>query len=114
HPRVIELMAGNIKQTYERNIQAGNWTKETVAGFPIGPADGLGFSMSPESLAAGSGRTDPIAGELDRTDEIILLANRVLEIVHKDYPNAHVGYYVYSAHGAFPARYKPNPKIAPV
>lgn len=114
HPRVIELFAEDIAAAYEKNIQAGTWTKDTPAGFGIGPADGLGYSMSPESLAAGSGKVDPIVGELDRTDEMILLANRILERVHKQYPNAYVGFYSYSTHAGYPSRYTPDPKIAQI
>ena len=114
HPRVIELFAQDIKAVYERNIGAGTWTKDTAAGFGIGPADGLGYSMSPESLLAGSGRTDPIVGEIDRTDHLILLGNQILEQVHKEYPNAYVGFYSYSVHADYPARYDPDPKIAQI
>jgi hypothetical protein len=114
HPRVIELFAQDIRNTYEQNIKAGKWTPDTSAGFGIGPADGLGYSISPESLAAGSGKMDPIVGELDRTDELILMANRILEKVHKDYPNAYVGFYSYSVHAGYPTRYMPDPKIVQI
>ncbi len=111
HPRVIELFAEEIRETYRKKIAAGEWTAETPAAFPVGPADGLGYSMSAEALAAGSGLMDPIVGEPDRTDELILFCNRILEKVHPDYPNAHVGFYSYSTHAGYPVRYRPNPKI---
>ncbi len=114
HPRVIALFAEEIRAAYEKNIKAGKWTKDTAAGFGIGPADGLGYSMSPESLAAGSGKVDPIMGDLDRTDELILMANRILEKVHRDYPNAYVGCYSYSTHAGYPTKYKPNPRIVQI
>lgn len=111
HPRVIELFAQDIREAYEKNIKAGTWTRETPAGFGIGPADGLGYSMSPESLAAGSGQVDPIVGELDRTDELILMANRILAKLRPDYPNAYLGFYSYSTHAGYPFRYTPDPHI---
>lgn len=114
HPRVIELFVEEIKSTYEKNIAAGKWTKDTVAAFGIGPADGLGYSMSPESLAVGAGRIDPIVGELDRTDELVLLGNRILEQVLPEYPNCYVGFYSYSTHADFPAKYQPHPHIVPI
>jgi hypothetical protein len=114
HPRVIELMAAEIRRTYERNIAAGRWTNDTYAAFPIGPADGMGYSLSSEAMQASAGRFDPIVGELDRTDECVLLANRVLEIVTRDYPNAHVGFYSYSTHADFPARYQPHPNLVQI
>jgi len=114
HPRVIELFVKDIEDTYVKNIAAGKWTKDTVAAFGIGPADGLGYSMSPEALMAGSGRIDPIMGEPDRTDELVLLGNKILEQVNKDYPNCYVGFYSYSVHADFPQRYQPNPHIVPI
>lgn len=111
HPRVIQLFVEEIEKAYEENIKAGKWTRDTVAGFGIGPSDGLGYSISNESLAAGSGRIDPIVGEVDRTDELVLMGNRILAEVHKNYPNAYVGFYSYSTHADFPARYVPDPKI---
>ncbi len=77
----------------------------------IGPADGLGFSQSPETLAALSGRIDPMIGDYDRTDTLILLANKILERMGKEYSNLHLGFYLYSVHGDFPMRYKPDPRI---
>lgn len=114
HPRVVDLFVGEIEASYEKNIAAGLWTKDTVAAFGVGPADGLGYSMSPESLAAGSGAIDPIVGDLDRTDECVLLANRILERVHRKYPNAHVGFYSYSTHAGYPVKHSPNPKIVQI
>lgn len=114
HPKVIALIAQNIKDTYQKNIEAGTWTAQTRQAFPIGPADGLGYSLSSESLAIGSGRIDPIVGEVDRTDEMVLLANTILEDVNKTYPNAMVGFYSYSTHADYPARYKPNPNVVQI
>jgi hypothetical protein len=111
HPRVLELFVQDIKATYRKNIAEGKWTRDTTAGFGIGPADGLGYSLSPEAQNAGAGRMDPIVGEIDRTDELVLLGNKILADVHKEYPNAHVGFYSYSTHADYPARYKPDPKL---
>ncbi len=114
HPRVIELFINDIKEKYRKNIESGKWTKDTAAGFGIGPADGLGYSLSPESLAAGAGQMDPIVGDYDRTDELVLLANRILKEVHKDYPNAYVGCYSYSTHAGFPVKHTPDPKFTQI
>lgn len=114
HPRVVELFVQDIKDTYAKNIAAGTWTKDTVAAFGIGPADGLGYSMSPEALAMGAGRIDPVMGEADRTDEVVLLGNRILEQVKQEYPNCYVGFYSYSVHADYPARYTPDPHIVPI
>jgi len=110
-PKVVQLFIDEIRGTYRKNIEAGKWTRETPAGFGIGPADGLGFSISTESQLAGAGKIDPIAGEPDQTDLLVLLGNRVLEQVHDEYPNAYVGFYSYSVHEEFPARYTPHPNL---
>jgi len=110
HPRVIELMAQDIRDAYAKN----GWPKDKPAGFPIGPADGLGYSLSSESLAAGSGRIDPIVGEVDRTDELVLLANRIFEKLGDEYPNVYLGCYSYSTHADFPLRYKPHPRYVQI
>jgi hypothetical protein len=105
HPRVIELMAQDIRDAYAKN----GWPKDKAAGFPIGPADGLGYSQSSEASAVSAGRVDPIVGELDRTDELVLLANHIFEKLGPEYPNVYLGNYSYSVHADYPARYKPNP-----
>jgi hypothetical protein len=110
HPRVIELFVQDIRDAYTR----GNWPKDKVAGFGIGPADGLGYSMSSESTAAGSGRMDPIVGEPDRTDLLVLLANEILKRLDPEYPNVYLGFYSYSVHADYPMRYKPHPHLAQI
>ncbi len=107
NPRVIDIFVDYIKSIYK----AHNWPKDKLCCIGIGPADGLGFSESPETLAILSGRFDPIMGDYDRTDELILLANKILERMGKEYPNLHLGFYLYSVHADFPVRYKPNPRI---
>ena len=114
HPKVAELYSADIRETYRKNIEAGKWTKDTPFGFPIGPADGLGYSLSSEAMTASAGRIDPIVGELDRTDELVLLGNRILEDVTRDYPNAMVGFYSYSVHSDYPARYQPHPNLVQI
>jgi hypothetical protein len=110
-PRIAKMFADDIRKTYQDNIAKGKWTAQTAAAFPVGPADGLGYSESFLAMSSSANRIDPIVGELDRTDEVILLANRVLEDVTKDYPNAYMGFYSYSVHADFPARYKPHPHL---
>ncbi len=114
HPRIKELFVEHIRKTYATNIAAGKWTRETPAGFPVGPADGFGYSISTESQLAGSGRIDPVTGEADVTDLLILLANQILAEIHPDYPNAILGCYNYSTHADYPARYQPHPNIGQI
>ncbi|MCE9592449.1 MAG: DUF4838 domain-containing protein [Planctomycetes bacterium] len=110
HPRVLELMVADIKEALEKN----NWPRNQGVAFPIGPADGLGYSVSSESQLVSAGRTDPIVGEADQTDTLINLGNRILETLGPDYPNVMVGFYSYSVHADYPSRYKPNPRIVQI
>jgi hypothetical protein len=110
NPQVIKLIEDDIKALYAKN----NWPKDKHVGVPIGPADGLGYSESTESKLAGTSRIDPNAGEQDQTDLVILLANTVLKNLEKEYPNLYLGYYVYSTHADYPARYTPHPHVCPI
>lgn len=107
HPRVIELFVQDIEEEFKKN----NWPADKVISFPIGPADGLGFSVSPEAVSASSGKVDPLSGYPDVTDNLVLLANTILERVNGKYPNVRVGFYSYSTHESFPTRYKPDPHL---
>ena len=52
---------------------------------------------------------EPVIGSKDVTDLVVKLANDVLDQMGEEYPNLTLGFYVYSVHGEFPARYKPHP-----
>ena len=107
-PRIAPMMADDIRATFTRK----GWPKDRAAGFPIGPADGGGFSISPMAVAAGLGPPDPLTGEPDQTDLIVQLGNEVLKDLGPDYPNVVVGFYSYDAAGGYPVRYRPDPRIA--
>jgi hypothetical protein len=110
HPRVAELIAADIREAFDKN----KWEKTAVAAFPIGPADGLGYSQSTEAALLGSGRIDPIVGAPDETDLLVLLANRVFENLGDAYPNVYLGFYSYSTHADYPQRYKPHPRLVQI
>jgi hypothetical protein len=109
-PRIAKWMAEDIREAFAKN----GWPKDKAVGFPIGPADAGSFSISPEALAIGSGKVDPATGEADQTDHLVRLGNAVLAKLGPEYPNVHVGFYAYGAHGGYPQRYKPAPRIAVV
>ncbi len=110
NPRVLELLAEDVRRTFKER----NWPKDKAVTLPIGPADGAGYSVSPESLAANSGRHDPMAGDDDVSDLVAKLANDLLERIGGEFPNLSLGYFIYSVHADFPARYTPHPKIYPI
>ncbi|MDD4098104.1 MAG: DUF4838 domain-containing protein [Lentisphaeria bacterium] len=108
HPRVIELFEKHIRDTFRKN----HWAADATVGIGIGPADGGGFSESVESYLSGSGRRDPMSGAMDVTDNLILLCNTLLENLDAEFPNLHLGFYLYSNHADIPTRHRPHPRLA--
>ncbi len=106
-PRVLNLFEDHIRKTFKKN----NWSNNQKVCLGIGPADGGGYSLSAETAMAGSGRIDPMTGESDMTDILILLGNQLLEKLGTEFPNLHLGFYLYSCHADFPARYQPHPRL---
>ena len=107
NPKVIEMIEDYIRTMFKNN----NWPKDKTVCIGVGPADGGGYSESIESQMASSGRLDPATGNKDFTDLQVLLCNTLLERLEKEFPNLHLGFYLYSNHADFPVRYKPHPKI---
>ena len=107
NPEVIELFRKHLISIFEKN----GWAKDKTVCISVGPADGAGFSESPESTLAGSGRIDPIYGGPDITDLQILLCNTLLESMTNEYPNLYLGFYLYNLHHDYPMRYKPHPHV---
>lgn len=107
HPEVLKLFEDYIRDLFRKN----KWPKDKAVCIGIGPADGGGYSRSPESILAGSERANAITGGPDITDLQVLLCNQLLERLETEFPNLHLGFYLYSTHADFPARYTPHPKI---
>lgn len=103
----VKYMANTIRSAMAK----AGLPKNAAVSYGVGPADGFDYSVSPESQLAASGRIDPILGEPDMTDTIVLFANQVLEELGKEYPNVTVGFYSYSSHQDYPVRYEPSPRI---
>lgn len=106
-PDVVKLMADSIRT----RIKEAGLPKNAAVSFAVGPADGLGFSISAESQLAGAGRMDPVMGDPDTTDLVVLFANQVLKELGNEYPNVTLGFYSYSTHEDYPMRYEPDPRI---
>ena len=107
HPRVIELFEKYIRDTFEKN----GWSRDKTVCLSVGPADGGGFSESPETKAISSQDVMPFSGTPDGTDALILLCNTLLKRLEGEFPNLHLGFYLYSWHGGFPTRHVPDPRI---
>ena len=110
NPKVIDLIVRDIDRIFKEK----GWPHDKAVTLPIGPGDGGGYSLSPESQLIKSGRKDPMLGGDDVTDLVIKLANDVLERVGDKYPNLSLGYYIYSVHAEYPAKFAPNPRIYPI
>jgi len=110
NPQVVDLIIRDIQKTFEKN----KWPKDKAVTLPIGPGDGGGYSVSPESQALKSGRQDPMLGGDDVTDLVVKLANDVLEKIGAEYPNLSLGFLIYSVHADYPLKFKPHPRIYPI
>ena len=107
HPRVEELFVDFIRDQFKRN----KWPGDKKVCLSVGPADGADFSESAETRAVGSGRIDPMSGLEDQTDLMVELCNRLLRRLEGEFPNLHLGFYLYNCHADFPMRYRPDPRI---
>ncbi|MHC4887425.1 MAG: DUF4838 domain-containing protein, partial [Planctomycetota bacterium] len=107
-PKVIDLIVKDIEDMFAKN----KWPSDKTVSISVGPNDGGGYSVSPESLAVSSGRMDPLLGDYDQTDLLVKYTNDILERLAPKYPNLYLGWYLYSVHGDYPERYKPHPKLA--
>lgn len=107
HPKVIDLTVRSIRGMFERN----DWPNDHAVSISISPNDGLGYSVSPEAMAKGAGRMDPITGDHDQTDILIWYANTVLEELEDEFPNLRLGWLLYGSHGDYPMRYTPHPRF---
>jgi len=107
HPGTVDMCADFIRNMFEKN----GWPKDKATTLSVGPNDGGGYSESAEVLAAGGGRFDPITGDRDQTDVMILFANRLIEMLEPEFPNLKLGFYIYSVHADYPMRYTPHAKF---
>lgn len=107
HPRVIELFEKYIRDAFARN----KWVHDKTVCLSVGPADGDGFSESPETKAISSAEVMPYSGNPDGTDALVLLCNTLLKRLEGEFPNLHLGFYLYGWHGGFPTRHVPDPRI---
>ncbi len=110
NPKTIDLVIRYIRDEFAKK----GWPKDKKITLAIGPADGLGFSESPESRAVSPNKVSPISGMRDATDLVVRLANDVLKKIGDEYPNLTLGFYIYSAHNEFPELTVPNSRILPI
>ena len=107
NPDVVDLTVRDIRETFARN----DWPHDKAISMFIGPNDGGGYSVSPEAMAAGASRRDPLTGDNDQTDVLVHYANRVLEELEDDFPNLYLGWYLYHVHADYPMRHHPHPRL---
>ncbi len=107
HPGVLDMCADYIRGMFERN----KWPNDKRVALNVGPNDGGGYSESAEVITEGGGRFDPIAGDRDQTDVLVLYTNRLIEMLEPEFPNLRLGLLIYSVHADYPMRHKPHPKF---
>ena len=106
-PAALEMVADFIKEEFRRN----KWPKDKFVTISIGPNDGGGFSET-DAARALVFQKDPITGEPDRTDMMVQFANRLLERLTPEYPNLHLGFYLYHCYEGIPLHFKPHPNLS--
>lgn len=84
NPRVRQLVAQYAVEFFDQNPQ-----EESVS---IEPTDSGGWSESPEAKAIGS-----------VSDQMVVLANDVIDAVRAKYPHKYVAFYAYSSHAPAPS-----------
>ena len=52
-----------------------------------------------------------MTGNNDMTDIMFLFCNQLMDRLEKEFPNLHLGFYLYSNHADYPIRYKNHPKV---
>jgi len=107
NPEVLNIFVEHIRDMFKIN----NWPNDKNVCIGVGPADGGGFSQSPESILAGAGRIDPMSGDPDITDLQVLLCNQLIKCLENEFPGLRLGFYLYSVHADYPMRYTPDKKV---
>ncbi len=107
NPKAVKMVARYIRDTFTRH----HWPQDREVSISIGPADGAGFSQSPESRLLTPEAIDSTTGSPDFIEPLIVMANDLLEQLTPEYPNLHLGLFLYSWHAGFPTRVKPHPHL---
>ncbi len=107
NPKVVDLTVRDIQAQFKKS----GWPNDFAYTKSIGPNDGGGYSISPEAIAAGADRIDPMTGDRDQTDVLIHYANEVITKLRPEFPNFRVGFLLYSVHADYPQRYTPDPGL---
>ncbi len=91
------------------------YIKKRKAGAPqwvgIGPNDGGGFCRC-EKCMAQYVEWDPYSNEWSITDAFLAWANRLVELVLVEVPDAKFGFYIYHTYNLPPRNVKPHPAIS--
>lgn len=87
--------------------------KKGFFGASISPDDGFWQDQRPESLSLMGRRLDVFYHVQDATDALVDLGNRLAADLEKEFPDAALGFYVYSNHQGIPD-IKPNPMLFPI
>ncbi len=102
NPPSVQEAIDSIRQRFEDN----GWPNDKRVCIPMGPGDGFRDGMEyTDRKAIDSGRPDG-------TDLIVRFFNTILEQTEDEFPNLHIGFYLYSWHADYPKIHKPHPRVA--
>lgn len=109
NPKLVDVLVRYVRDTFKQK----GWPKDKKVALSVGPGDGGGFSLSPETVAINEGRIDAMSGVLDRTNEPVYLANEMFRQLGDEFPNLYLGQLLYSYHSGPPSKnYPPHPRFA--
>jgi hypothetical protein len=107
---VADLFATNIATAFRKGPT--QWAGGN--GACIGPDDGLLQDERPESRLLMNGEIDPFLQSPSVTDPFLYLANGIARRLEAEFPNAYLGFYVYSTHNLPPTIQEPHRMIFPI
>lgn len=102
-PGALEAVVGALRKSLEENPDRKN--------FDMGPLDGGGYCQCEGCRALDGDAYDPMRDAPSMSDRYVWFFNRVLDELEDEYPDIHIGWYVYAAHFFPPRHVTPNPRI---
>lgn len=87
--------------------------QKPVISYSLSPDDGMHFDESPEGRALDAGDWDEVFGQVSITDRLLVLCNRIISKVDRQYPDLLYGMLAYSQYVRPPVREKVPPNLVP-
>lgn len=109
-PAFYQRILDGVRTELEKQEKEG---RKGFFGTSISPDDGFLMDERPESLPLLGRKRDAFYHVQDSTDAVVDLGNRLAADLEKEYPDAALGFLVYSNHQGVPD-IKPHPMLFPI